>query len=54
MIAFHRTPTGQKSMQLMPQVMSEVFAITMPKMQGLQAQVREAFGRALRQRGIDL
>jgi uncharacterized protein len=54
MIAFHRTPTGQKSMQLMPQVMSEVFAMVAPKMQGLQAQVMDAFTRALRQRGIDL
>jgi uncharacterized protein len=54
MIAFHRTPIGQKSLRVLPQVMSEVFAIVGPKMQTLQVQVMDAFTRVLRQRGIDL
>lgn len=53
-LAFYRTPVGQKSMRAMPQVMSEMFALVMPKMQALQAQIMDAFTRALRQRGIDL
>ena len=54
MTAFYRTPSGQKSMQVMPQVMSEVFAMVVPKMQGVQAQIMDAFTRVLRQRGIDI
>ena len=41
-------------MQVMPQVLSEVFTMVMPKMQVMQAQIMEAFTRVLRQRGIDL
>jgi hypothetical protein len=54
MLAFYQTPVGQKSLQVMPQLMAEVFQLVMPKMQALQAQVMEAFSNALRQRGIDL
>lgn len=54
MLAFYRTPTGQKSVQVMPQVLSEVFIMVMPKMQVMQAQILEVFTRVLRQRGIDL
>ena len=54
MLAFYRTPTGQKSLQVMPQLTSEVLQMVMGKMQGLQVQIMGAFSNALRQRGIDL
>jgi len=54
MMAFYKTPTGQKSLKAMPQVMADVFAMIMPKMQGLQVQVMDAFNAVLRQRGINL
>ncbi len=54
MLAFYKTPTGQKSLQVMPQLTSEVFAMVMQKMQGLQMQIMGAFTNVLRQRGIDL
>jgi hypothetical protein len=54
MLAFYKTPTGQKSLQVMPQLTSEVFQMVMQKMQGLQMQIMGAFTNVLRQRGIDL
>jgi hypothetical protein len=54
MLAFYKTPTGLKSLQVMPQLTTEVFKMVMSKMQGLQAQIMGAFTSALRQRGIDL
>jgi uncharacterized protein len=54
MLAFYQTPTGLKSLQVMPQLTAEVFKMVMSKMQGLQAQIMGAFSAALRQRGIDL
>jgi len=54
MAAFYKTPTGQKSLKAMPQVMTDIFAMIMPKMQGVQAQIMDAFNTALRQRGINL
>jgi hypothetical protein len=54
MLAFYKTPTGLKSLQVMPQLTTEVFKMVMSKMQGLQVQIMDAFNAALRQRGIDL
>jgi uncharacterized protein len=54
MPAFYKTPTGQKSLKVMPQVMTDIFAMIMPQMQGLQAQVITAFQEVLRKKGIDL
>ena len=54
MLAFYKTPTGLKSLQVMPQLTAEVFKMVMSKMQGLQAQIMGAFEAALRQRGINL
>jgi hypothetical protein len=54
MLAFYKTPTGLKSLQVMPQLTTEVFKMVMSKMQGLQAQIMGAFDAALRQRGINL
>lgn len=54
MMAFYKTPTGQKSLKVMPQVMADIFAMIMPRMQGLQAQIIGAFNEVLRKRGINL
>jgi hypothetical protein len=54
MLAFYKTPTGLKSLQVMPQLTTEVFKMVISKMQGLQTQIMDAFSTALRQRGIDL
>ena len=54
MLAFYKTPTGLKSLQVMPQLTTEVFKMVMSKMQGLQTQIMGAFDAALRQRGINL
>ena len=54
MLTFYKTPTGQKSLQVMPQLTAEVFQMVMHKMQDLQGQIMGAFSNALRQRGIDL
>jgi hypothetical protein len=54
MLEFYKTPTGLKSLQVMPQLTAEVFKMVMSKMQGLQAQIMGAFEAALRQRGINL
>ncbi|MBX9845340.1 MAG: DUF2059 domain-containing protein [Xanthobacteraceae bacterium] len=54
MLAFYATPTGQKTLQVMPQLTAEVFQLIMQQMLGLQAQIMDAFGNVLRQRGIEL
>jgi hypothetical protein len=54
MLAFYKTSTGQKSLKVMPQVMTDIFAMIMPQMQGLQAQVITAFQEVLRKKGINL
>ena len=54
MLAFYKTPTGQKSLKAMPQVMTDIFAMIMPQMQGLQAQIITAFQEVLRKKGINL
>jgi len=50
--AFYRTPTGQKALRVLPQVMGEVLATIMPRLQQVQLQTLEAFKRILRQRGF--
>ena len=54
MIAFYKTSTGQKALKVMPQVMTDVIAMIMPRMQGLQAQIIGAFNEVLRKKGINL
>ena len=54
MLAYNKSPTGQKALKLMPQVMTEFFAMVMPRLQGLQVQILGAFNEVLRKRGINL
>jgi hypothetical protein len=48
---FYRTPTGQKALKEMPQVMADTFAIVMPRLRDIEAQTAEAFAKVLRDRG---
>ena len=54
MLAFYKTPTGQKTLKVMPQLMSDTLAMIMPQMQGLQAQIITEFQEVLRKKGINL
>jgi hypothetical protein len=49
-IGFYRTPTGQKSLREMPQVMAEAVALIVPRMADIQGEVQTSFGRVLRER----
>ena len=55
MIAFYRTSTGQKSLRVMPQVMSDFTTSMVPRLikfsQTVDAQAEEAFAKILRERG---
>jgi uncharacterized protein len=49
--AFYRTPTGAKALHEIPQVMGEMTALLVPRLQEVQRQTSEAFGEILRQHG---
>jgi uncharacterized protein len=51
MLAFYRTATGQKSLQVLPQVMSEFLGDLMPRLQEVQQKTTESFQKILRQKG---
>jgi hypothetical protein len=48
---FYNSTTGQKSLKVLPQVMSEILSGMMPRMQQLQVQANESFAKILRERG---
>jgi hypothetical protein len=52
MIAFYRTPTGAKALQIMPNLAGEVLAMLMPRMAGLQQELEAAATAVLRKRGL--
>jgi uncharacterized protein len=54
MLAFHRSPVGQKALRVLPQLMAEMMQMIMPKLQQAQAQMFEAFTKVVRQRGFDI
>ena len=54
MLAFYRTPVGQKTLSVLPQVMSEIMALVMPKLPKVQKDVMESFGKVLRKRGLEI
>src|SRR6185312_14775276 len=45
--AFYRTPTGAKALQQIPQVMGELTALLIPRLQEVQRQTGEAFTKIL-------
>ena len=49
--AFYRTPTGAKALHEIPQVMGEMTALLVPRLQDVQRQTGEAFGKILREHG---
>jgi hypothetical protein len=49
--AFYRTPTGDKTLKVMPQAMAELYATMSPRLQGLQERVNLAFLNILQRRG---
>jgi uncharacterized protein len=49
--AFYRTPTGAKALHEIPQVMGEMTALLVPRLQEVQRQTSEAFGEILREHG---
>jgi hypothetical protein len=49
--AFYRTPTGAKALHEIPQVMGEMTALLVPRLQEVQRQTSEAFGEILRAHG---
>jgi len=49
---FYRTPAGAKALAVMPQVLADVNALTMARMQGLQERVNLAFLNILQKRGL--
>ena len=49
--AFYRTPTGAKALHEIPQVMGEMTALLVPRLQDVQRQTSEAFTKVLREHG---
>jgi len=49
--AFYRTPTGAKAIHEMPRVVGEFAVIMVPRLEGLQQQMAEAFAGILRAHG---
>jgi len=52
LLAFYRTPTGEKSLRVLPDLMSELMAGLMPRVQEVLRQTGQAFGKVLRERGF--
>jgi hypothetical protein len=53
-IAFYRTPTGKKLLQMTPKLTAEVMAMITPHMPDFYGRTIEAFGKVLRSRGYNL
>ena len=51
-LAFYRTPTGAKTLKLMPQITSEVMGNFMPRMQAMMARVDTALTGILQKHGF--
>ncbi len=54
LLAFYRTPIGEKALRELPQITAEAMALIMPRLQQVQTQVMEAFTKVLHQRGLDI
>jgi hypothetical protein len=51
-LAFYRTPTGAKTLKLLPQITSEVMGNFMPRMQGMMARIDTALTGILQKHGF--
>jgi uncharacterized protein len=47
MAAFYRTSTGQKALQRMPKVLGESYGLLLPRLTGLQQELRQATARIM-------
>lgn len=54
LLAFYRSPIGEKSLRVLPQITAETMGLIMPRMQQLQTQVMETFVKVLRKKGFDI
>ena len=52
MIAFYETPTGKKSIEVMPQLMSESMQLTMRWMARINPVIRERVAQAISEEGL--
>jgi uncharacterized protein len=52
MAAFYRTSTGQKALQRMPQVLGESYGLLLPRLPGLQQELRQATARIMTKHGL--
>jgi uncharacterized protein len=50
--AFYKTPSGAKSLQLMPTVTAEFFGTMMPRMQGFTTEIQATVQRVLQKHGF--
>lgn len=54
LLAFYRTPVGEKSIRVLPQITAETLALVVPRMQQIQTEVMDSFSKVLRQRGFNI
>jgi hypothetical protein len=50
--AFYRTPSGAKSLELMPMITAEFFGTMMPRMQGFSQELEATIARVLQKHGF--
>jgi hypothetical protein len=54
MLAYNRSPLGQKALRIMPLLSLELFQMIVPKLQQAEGQMLDAFTKVARQKGFNL
>jgi uncharacterized protein len=54
LLAFYRTPIGEKSLRELPQITAGAIALIVPRLQQVRTQTMDAFTKILRQRGLEI
>lgn len=54
MLAFYRSPTGQKALRVMPNVIADSVRLSADRMPAVVAEIDQAFRSRLKARGVDL
>lgn len=54
MLAFYRSPTGQKALRVMPSVVADSVRLSADRMPAVVAEIDQAFRSRLKARGVDL
>ena len=54
MLAFYRSPTGQKALRVMPNVIADSVRLSADRMPAVTAEIDRAFRSRLKARGVDL